>query len=95
MIDFAHITACGESCFGCQKKKSGSCQGCIESDGHCAEWARSNGCPIYKCAREHNVQFCGLCTEFPCTWLKEKITWNPHAIDNLTKLAALYITENK
>lgn len=69
-IDFATITACGECCVGCKKKEDGICQGCIESDGHCMEWTQSNGCPIHKCAREHKVQFCGLCEEFPCDKLK-------------------------
>ena len=49
-IDFTTITACGECCVGCKKKEEGICQGCIESDGHCVEWAQSNGCPIHKCA---------------------------------------------
>lgn len=89
-IDFKTITACGECCVGCKKKEAGLCQGCIESDGHCEEWTQSGGCPIYKCAKEHGVQFCGLCKEFPCQGLKEKIVWNPNAIEHLSKLADLY-----
>ena len=95
MTGFEHITACGESCVGCGKKESGFCKGCIESDGHCAEWAHSKGCPIYRCAKEHHVRFCGLCPEFPCTWLREKITWNPRAIEHLTTLAARYRAESQ
>lgn len=94
-INFTTITACGECCVGCKKKESGFCKGCIESDGHCEEWAQSKGCPIYKCAKEHSVQFCGLCSEFPCTWLKEKITWNPNIVEHLTGLADLYYKEKK
>lgn len=89
-IDFAVITACGECCVGCGKKESGLCQGCIESDGNCREWAESGGCPIHKCARKHNVQFCGLCGEFPCEWLPKKISWNSHIVEDLTKLAEKY-----
>lgn len=89
-IDFRKVTACGECCTGCGKKLSGFCGGCIESDGNVPEWRESGGCPIHKCARAHGVQFCGLCTEFPCTWLREKITWNPDAIPNLQKIAELY-----
>ena len=89
-IDFTTITACGECCVGCKKKEAGICKGCIESDGHCEEWAQSQGCPIHKCAKEHKVQFCGLCLECPCAWLKEKITWNPNIVEHLTKLADLY-----
>ena len=89
-IDFSQITACGECCAGCGKKADGRCEGCIESDGHCKEWAQSRGCPIHKCARRHGVQFCGLCHEFPCKWLVEKVTWNPHIVEDLTGLAGQY-----
>ena len=37
MTDFTTITACGECCVGCAKKKDGSCPGCIESDGRVPE----------------------------------------------------------
>ncbi len=89
-IDFTTITACGECCVGCKKKEKGICRGCIESDGHCEEWARSKGCPIYKCAKEHKVQFCGICEEFPCNGLKTKIHWRPNVIEELRELAELY-----
>lgn len=89
-MDFSTITACGECCVGCKKRDEGLCQGCIESGGNCKEWAESGGCPIFKCAMEHDVQFCGLCAEFPCTWLTQKITWNPNVVAHLTDLAARY-----
>ena len=89
-IDFTKITACGEYCVGCKKKEDGLCEGCIESDGHCKEWAQSKGCPIHKCAKQHKVQFCGLCHEFPCDWLIEKVTWNPNIVEDLTNLAKIY-----
>ena len=66
---------------------AGICQGCIESDGHCMEWTQSNSCPTHKCAREHKVQFCGLCPEFPCDKLKEwASSENPERIDNLKRI---------
>jgi len=89
-IDFSKITACGECCADCKKKADGLCEGCIESDGHCREWAQSKGCPIHKCARRHEVQFCGLCDDFPCTWLTEKVTWNPNVVKDLARLAEIY-----
>lgn len=89
-IDFTKITACGECCVGCPKKEYGICKGCIESDGHCEEWAQSQGCPIYKCAKEHRVLFCGLCVNFPCDWLVQKIIWRPNMVDELTQLANFY-----
>ena len=89
-IDFSKITACGECCIDCPKKESEICAGCIESDGNCKEWIQSDGCPIYKCAKKHNVQFCGLCYEFPCEWLPQKVTWNPDIIKQLSDLARKY-----
>ncbi len=86
-MDFSKITACGEYCINCKKKESGMCKGCIESDGHCEEWMQSGCCPIHKCTREHNVQFCGLCNEFPCSWLVEKVVWQPNVVKELTELA--------
>ena len=94
-IDFATITACGECCVGCKKKAEGICEGCIESDGQCAEWTESNGCPIQKCTREHNVQFCGLCNEFPCQWFVKKVVWRPNVVQELTELAKLYKCEKE
>jgi len=89
-IDFSAITACGECCAGCRKNAEGFCGGCIETDGNCQEWAESGGCPIYKCAVRHNVSFCGLCGEFPCDWLVQKVTWNPRIVEDLTKLKNIY-----
>ncbi|MCR5681528.1 MAG: DUF3795 domain-containing protein, partial [Clostridiales bacterium] len=86
-VKFERITACGECCDGCAKYRAGACPGCIDADGQVPEWKESGGCPIHRCARRHGVQFCGLCEEFPCTWLKEKIVWNPHAVDHLAALA--------
>ena len=93
-IDFTTVTACGECCVGCKKKEDGICQGCIESDGHCVEWEQSNGCPIHKCTREPNVQFCGLCKEFPCEWLIQKVVWRQNVVEELTELANLYRQQN-
>lgn len=89
-MDWTTVTACGECCVGCKKKENGICQGRIESDGHCVEWAQSDGCPIHKCAREHKVQFCGLCKEFPCEGLIQKIWWRKSIVEELTELANLY-----
>lgn len=80
---------------GCKKKANGICQGCIESDGHCAEWTQSNGCSIHKCARSHHVQFCGLCKEFPCEWLIQKLFWRTNAVEELTELANLYAQQSQ
>ena len=90
VIDFTTVTPCGECCVGCQKRASGFCMGCIESGGHCKEWEQSGGCPIYLCASAHEALFCGLCDEFPCTFLVTKVTWNPHVVADLVRLAKTY-----
>lgn len=89
-IDFSTLTACGECCVGCKKREEGFCLGCIETEGHCAEWSGSGGCPIYLCAHRHNVTFCGICPDFPCAFLSEKVTWNKNIIAHQTELARLY-----
>ncbi len=89
-IDFTTITACGECCVGCKKKDEGSCGGCIETDGYCEEWTQTGRCPVHSCARRHNVQFCGLCSEFPCNSLTQKISWNKNIVEHLSKLASIY-----
>ena len=88
--NFDFVTPCGECCTGCKKKDSEWCQGCIESDGNCKEWTQSGGCPIFMCAKQHNVIFCGLCTEFPCAFLVETVTWNPNIIQRQIQLTQLY-----
>jgi len=94
-MDLSTITACGECCVGCKKKDEGLCEGCIETDGHCKEWAQSGQCPVHKCATEHGVQFCGICAEFPCKELPKLIHWNPNVIELLTALADAYHIEKQ
>lgn len=89
-IDFSAVTACGECCTSCSKKLEGICKGCIEADGYVPEWAGSGRCKVHACAREHNVQFCGLCSEFPCEKLPSVIHWNPNIVNHLNALAEQY-----
>ena len=91
MTDFTTITACGECCVGCSKKKDGSCPGCIESDGRVPEWAESGMCKVHACCKEHNARFCGVCSEFPCDKLPQMISWNPEIIKHLSALRDEYI----
>lgn len=93
-MDFSSITACGECCDGCKKKESGLCKGCIEYDGSCQEWAESGGCPIHKCVKEHNVQFCGLCSNFPCEWVVKKAVWRSNYVEEHRQLAFKYYMSN-
>ena len=89
-IDLAHVTACGECCDSCAKKADGRCGGCIEMDGRVPEWKDSGRCQIHACARDHGVQFCGLCPEFPCAELPRRIHWNPQIVEHLTALAVAF-----
>ncbi len=89
-IDFTKITACGESCVGCERKADLTCEGCIETDGHCWAWKESGQCVVHKCAKGHGVQFCGLCSLFPCDDLTRKIHWNPNVVAHLTHLRDAY-----
>ena len=93
-MDFSRITACGECCDGCDKIKNGFCRGCIESDGNCKEWEGSGGCPIHKCAKEHEVKFCGLCRDFPCEWVVNKVVWRNNYVEEHRQLASKYIGIN-
>jgi len=86
MTDFSTLTACGECCTKCLKKSDGRCPGCIEADGRVPEWAESGGCRIHACTREHHVQFCGLCPEFPCCRIKPLVSWNPDIVEHMTAL---------
>lgn len=89
-INFSTITACGECCVDCKKKLDGLCKGCIESDGCVPEWASSGRCKVHACARDHGVQFCGICKEFPCDELVNTIHWNPDIVGHLSGLAKQY-----
>lgn len=91
MTDFTTITACGECCVGCSKKKEGSCPGCIEADGRVPEWAQSGMCKVHACCKEHKARFCGVCIEFPCEKLPQMISWNPQIIEHLSALRDEYI----
>ncbi|MDE7295112.1 MAG: DUF3795 domain-containing protein [Oscillospiraceae bacterium] len=90
LIDFTKITACGECCEGCEKKKRGICKGCIEADGYVPEWTESGRCRVHACAREHNARFCGVCREFPCDKITSLIHWNKDIVAKMTELAERY-----
>ena len=95
MTDFSTLTACGECCVGCSKKLNGSCPGCVEADGCVPEWAESGRCKIHACARDHGVQFCGLCELFPCEKLSAMIPWNADIIDHLSALRDEYLKQRE
>ncbi len=89
-IDFAEITACGESCAACAKRADGSCIGCLAADGKVPEWAESGECPVHACCKTHGARFCGMCSVFPCADLERMIHWVPDAVDKHRRLAEQY-----
>lgn len=90
-VDFKALTACGECCAECRKKLSGICKGCIESDGYVPEWEQSGRCKAHACTREHNVTFCGICSEFPCENIGSIIHWKENVIEQMKELADKYM----
>lgn len=92
-MNFERITACGECCDGCPKHRDGFCQGCRETDGHCAEWKESGGCSIHRCVSEHGTLFCGLCEAFPCDKLAKTIVWRENVVEEMKALVRAYRDE--
>lgn len=89
-VDFTKLTACGGDCSGCGHFISGDCTGCRANGGKCVKmW--EDGCEICRCCREHDVPFCGLCPEFPCTFISDKLTeWDSGGIKCQEQLAEEY-----
>lgn len=50
--------ACGLYCAACKFYLAGKCEGCRKK--------RSEKCPIWKCAEDRGLMFCGECDAFPC-----------------------------
>lgn len=59
------ISGCGILCSDCEYltgKKPPKCSGCNSIRGN-PFWGK---CHIYNCIKEHDVDHCGKCQEFPC-----------------------------
>ena len=85
-VDFSVISACGENCADCEKKRAGACPGCIGADGAVPGWADADRCGIRACAGEHGVGVCALCREFPCARLTELVPRRADAVAHLSYL---------
>ena len=92
-IDFSRVTACGECCDECSKHRNGVCPGCIEADGFVPGWSESGRCRVHTCTREHDVQFCGLCREFPCSGIEKMMPWHVGIVEHMRRLADAYRRE--
>lgn len=88
--DFSKITPCGGDCSGCVHFTAGECKGCLSNGGICVSmWEK--GCEIFKCCEKHGVKFCGLCGEFPCEWIENKLgEWDKDGIEKQKRLAEEY-----
>ena len=59
------FSVCGILCNDCEYykgEKSPRCQGCEDKEGR-PLWGE---CKLYFCAKEQNIEHCGLCKAFPC-----------------------------
>jgi hypothetical protein len=56
------------------------CDGCkaVRKSVHC-----SRTCSIIKCSIEKNIEYCGVCQEFPCKELKDFQSRMPHRVEIL------------
>ena len=64
-LDEKLLALCGTNCGLCSyytKERTPHCPGCNTQKGQ-PFWG---SCKLYACAREHEVEHCGLCSEFPC-----------------------------
>lgn len=52
---------CGILCSKCKIKDEFNCKGCLKISN--PFWGQ---CPIKKCIKEKNIDFCGACNKFPC-----------------------------
>ena len=79
----ANYSVCGIDCEICKYKDENGCKGCRVNEGKIF-WGE---CDLYKCCKSKSLAHCGLCSEFPCTTLKEWASGeNPERIDNLKML---------
>lgn len=60
-----NLAPCGIHCELCsyfKKERTPHCSGCEKQKGH-PFWGE---CKLYACAKDHEVEHCGLCQDFPC-----------------------------
>jgi len=59
------LALCGSHCGFCSyyiKERTPYCSGCETHKGH-PFWGE---CKLFACAKDHNIEHCGLCFDFPC-----------------------------
>ncbi len=94
-MDFSRITPCDGNCETCGFFHDGGCKGCRENGGKCVKMWESE-CRILRCCEEHGAYFCGLCWEFPCEYIKSKLTeWDKNGVYRLKQLVEEYREKHK
>jgi hypothetical protein len=74
MNNLIEFSGCGTLCTDCEYhtgEKTPQCPGCSSMKGK-PFWGE---CKLYACIMEHDVEHCGVCTEFPCDMFIE--TFDP------------------
>lgn len=77
-------TYCGLNCESCEYKEKCNCGCCKETCGK----PFHGECRLAKCAIEHNVEYCSLCDNFPCSLLNE-FSYDKEHGDNGERIEAL------
>jgi hypothetical protein len=70
VADLNLVTPCGSYCGECQNYQK-NCAGCGYAKGK-PFWGE---CRFYPCAKQKNVEHCGLCLDFPCEYFMS--TYDP------------------
>ena len=60
------------------------CDGCTAENGKL--FSGCNDCPIRKCAKQKEIEFCVHCDEYICEKLEEFFAKEPHAKENLDRI---------
>ncbi len=59
------LAPCGTHCGQCPyytKERTPHCNGCEKQKGY-PFWGE---CKLFACAKDHDIEHCGLCPDFPC-----------------------------
>jgi len=82
---------CGLFCGCCSDQViDKKCHGCGCECGKCAGSAHSSQCDIVRCVKDHDLEHCGECQDFPCTMLIQFANdpiWRTHlpVLENLRR----------
>lgn len=67
-LEVSLLAVCGRYCGKCVwhlGERNSLCPGCNVHEGH-PRWGE---CQVHSCVSDHDVEYCGVCGEFPCDLL--------------------------